>query len=230
VAKTQGALLTELRDRLDETTARQWTDPMLRGWINDAARDIARKSETLQDREDVAVVSGTREYTLPADIIRVHRAEYKATGDTLVYPLEYRDFNSMDGVWHTQQEVSEATPMFFTMWGYPPTLKMVLYPTPSIAGVVKVFYYKVPANLATDGSDAGVALDCPEGWEDLILDFAEYRALRRDADPRWRESKELYDENLGAMFDTTRRWSDQAGVIVNDSGFGVPAWLVGGDF
>lgn len=229
MAKTQGELLADLRNRLDEVTPRQWTDAMLRGWLNDGARDIARKSETLQDREDLPVVKGTREYTLPSDVIRIHRVEYRATGDGLAYPLEYRDFNSMDGVWHTQQDVSESTPMFFTMWGYPPTLKIVLYPTPALAGAIKVFYYKVPANLATDGSAENTTLDIPEGWEDLVLDFAEYRALRRDADPRWREAKELFDENLGAMFETTRRWSDQAGVMVSESGFGLPAWLVGGD-
>lgn len=229
MAKTQGEVLLDVRNRLDEASPRQWTELMLRAWINDACTDIARKSETLQTRADIPILAGTREYTMPADIIRVYRAVYKATSDTLTYPLEYRDFNSMDGVWYTQAEITRAVPTYFTMWGYPPTLKLVLYPTPDLAGVVNLFYYKTPANLATDGSANNTPLDIPSGWEDLVADFTEYRALRRDADPRWREAKESYDENLGAMFETTRRWSDQAGVIVNDSGFGIPGWLVGGD-
>ena len=48
----------------------------------------------------------------------------------------------------------------------------------------------------------------------VVYLYAEYRALRRDRDPRWQESKGLFDEALGSLYDISRRHTDQAGQIV----------------
>lgn len=45
---TLSTLLTSTRANLDEATARFWTDAQLTTWINDACRDIARRTETIQ--------------------------------------------------------------------------------------------------------------------------------------------------------------------------------------
>lgn len=227
--KTLGTLLTQVRDRLDEATARQWTDAQLRAWINEGARDLARKCEVLQDRDDIAVVAGTREYTLPTDLIRVYRVEYRITGDDSVYPLDYKDFNNMDGIWWTHQDISENTPRYYTMWGFPPTLKIILYPTPAQAGTLKVFNYRLPAELATNGTADASNIEVPEGWSDVIVDFCEYMALRKDADPRWTEAKALYSEHIEDLFATSRRWTDQSGEFSVMSG-PIPPWIIGDDY
>ena len=115
----------------------------------------------------------------------------------------------------------------FTLWGYPPQLKIVLYPKPGLAGTLTVYYYKVPDDLATDGSAASTTLSVPNGWEDLVYEYVTYLALRRDRDPRWQEAKAAYDEKLTAMLDLTTRWSDQSGSIT-PSGLMVPDWLING--
>lgn len=231
MSKTQAQLLDELRIRLDEATSRQWTDAILRGYINNGADDIARRTETLLDRGTIAGVAGTQEYTITTRVIRIHRVEWKATGDSNVYPLEYRDFNNMDAVWWAHQTVTVARPELYTLWGFPPSLKLVLYPTPDVGGTIKYFYYRLPAVLATaSAADANVVVECPEGWEDAIVDYAEYMALRRDADPRWQEARQLYEAKIGELYDNTRRWSDASGMIVGEGGMGgIPAWLYNGD-
>jgi hypothetical protein len=212
---------TMVRDRLDEATARFWTNAQLDSFINEATRDIARRGEVLQTTSDITVVGGTQEYTMPTNVVRVHRVEHEDSS-SMVTPLEYRDFNNMDAVWSTQQKNVQSTrPYWFTLWGYPPNLKIVLYPTPSESGdTIRVFYYQMPAAVTTDGGTVPV----PQGWEDLVVMYAEYVALRKDADPRWQEAKILYEERLGNMLDVTRRWSDQAGAVTTGGSF-LPAWL-----
>ena len=100
---TLGSLLTDVRNRLDETTSGQWTDAELRSWINEGARDVSRKTETLQGTTNISIVADTQEYTLPTDTLRIHRAEWRPTSSSNVYTLEYRDFNSMDAVWWSSQ-------------------------------------------------------------------------------------------------------------------------------
>ena len=72
-------------------------------------------------------------------------------------------------------------------------------------------------------------VDIQSGWEELVENYCEFRAKRRDADPTWQEAKALYEEKLSQMMALTRRLTDQAGFIVNDSGVMIPQWLYAGD-
>lgn len=223
--KTLGFLRLDLRSHLDEASARQWSDGELNRWLNEGARDIARRTEVLQTTSNVAVVASTQQYAMPTDLIRCYRVEWRPTGDSSVYPLEYRDFNSMDAVWWSQQTISTGDPAIFTLWGFPPSLNIVLYPTPSRAGTLKVFYYRYPSERRTDSE----TLDIPEGWHDLAVLYAEYVALRKDGDQRWVEAKQIYEEKLGELLDLTRRWTDQADSIQTATSV-LPGWLVNPDF
>ncbi len=229
---TLGTLAEEVRDRLDESTAKFWGDAQIRKWINEAVRDIARRAEVFEVSADLNGVQGQKEYTLAQDVIRVHRVEYvadKNDANSRIYAMEYRDFNSMDAVWWTQQSSTGLHPCYFTLWGYPPNLKMIVYPQPYDSnGKFVVHYFKVPADLATDGSEDGSTVTLPTGWDALVIFYAEYVALRKDADQRWVEAKQLYEEQLGEMIDRTRRWSDQADAI-QWNGSLLPSWLYAGD-
>lgn len=223
---TQADILTSIRDRLNESTARAWTDVQLRKWINEGVRDIARQCEIVKSDATVSTSASTQQYTMTENIVRIYRVEWSPSSGSNVYPLLHRDMNSMDQIWWNQKTQSEGTPNYWTDWGYPPSLKVSLYPTPSEAGTLTVYYYAVPADLATDGTAAASTITLPTGWEDLVVDYAEYHALRKDADPRWQEAKGLYDERLGNMYDLTRRYSDQGDVFGSSDQTGLPGWLV----
>lgn len=217
---TLSSIIEDVRSRLDELTARRWEDTQLITWINEGARDVARRCEVLQDRKDIAAIINTQEYTLPIDMIRLHRVEFKITGSSQIYPLEYKDFNNLDAVWWSSKSLTTGTPTWFTVWGFPPIAKLIAYPTPSSAGTFTVYYYRFPTSLASDTDQ----LELPEGWHDLVVNYCEYIALRKDSDPRWREAKQIFEENLGNLFDITRRWTDQAGSIEVNTSM-VPGWL-----
>lgn len=227
---TLSDLIDQVRDHLDEPDEEQWTNVQIRKWINEGVRDVARRGEVVQARATIATVSGTQEYSLPTDIVRIHRVEYQdASNQTTA--LEYRAFNNMDEVWGTQQRiVSSSRPYWFTLWGTPPTLKIVVYPIPSTTSdTIRVFYYSTPADLATDGSDDADTVTVPQGWEDMVVLYAEYVALRKDRDPRWQEAKQIYEEKISQMIELTRQWSDQAGAITHGAQF-LPRWLYAEDY
>ena len=207
-----------LRERLDEPNARAWSDTELERWLNEGAKDIARKTECLQAEASLSFAAGVNQATLPTNCIRVHRAEWLGSGRQL--PLTYQDFNSSVAVSWVDNTTNQGTPHLFTMWGVGGGIKVILYPTPAVAGTLKVWYYKLPTAPTTE---LGV-YDLPEGWEDAMYEHATAAALRRDRDPRWQEAKAQYDEVLGALFDVTRRYSDQSGQIVGDYP-AVNAWL-----
>jgi hypothetical protein len=127
----------------------------------------------------------------------------------------------MDQIWGINQQWPASYPLYYTMWKDPPTMQIVLYPVPAAAGSLVVYYYQqiTPVVLGTDNIDILV------GWEDVIYDYAVYRALRKDSDPRWNEFKTTYGDKLVDMIDATRNFQDQAGTFTTGQS-ALPSWLV----
>lgn len=224
MAVTLGTMLTQVRERLDEDSARFWSEVEIRRWVNEGARDIARRAECLVDQATLTVSQGEQTHSAPMDAVRLHRVEWHPTGQTTKYPLEYRDYNSMDQVWSISQTITEGYPQYWTLWGYPGALNIMVYPKPSTGGSLLVFYYRLPADLATDGTDDAQNIDIPEGWHDAIAMYAEYTGLRKDGDQRWMEAKAEYEQRVDDLIHASRRWTDTAGSIDYDGRL-LPWWL-----
>lgn len=217
-------LRDDLRDRLSEADARQWSDAELNRWINEGARDLTRRTECIRDSYDISGVQSQGEYTGPTDIVRLHLVTYDdGSGNT--YDLEYRDFNSMSQVWGSTRD-AEGRPMFYTTWGMPPNLKITVFPKPlDSLGTITVRYYRFAAT-ALDDLDT---IEVPTGWEDAVVLYAEMTAFRKDGDQRWTDSKALYMEKMADLLATSLRFTDAAGQIDRwDGGGHLPAWLVEG--
>lgn len=216
MAVTQGAALIAIRQRLDEATATAWTDAEIRGWINEAVADIARRTESIIKSATKSVVAGTQEYSsLASDLLRLQRVEY-VTSTNEVITLELRELNELDSKWYGAKRINSGRPMYCGIQGYPPVLNLVLYPIPSESGAtLKYYYYAAPTALATDTSAAATALDIPNGWEPLVYEYATYLAQRRDGQlDNWQATKRIYEEQLADMIDQTRHYHDQANYIV----------------
>ena len=123
--------------------------------------------------------------------------------------------------------------MIYTTWGQPGSVAsdfdLEVYPAPSDAGTFTVYYYSRPADLAIDGTDHDTELTLPAGWHDLVVDYVEMRAMRKDRDDRWREAQEWYNQNLLGLIEASIRYSDQGGQWGENAVFGAPSWLVGFD-
>lgn len=219
---TLGDIRQIVRDRLDEDTPRRWSNAQLNRWINEGARDVARRAECLQAKNTVSVSANAQTVPLSTltGLIKVNRVEWKGTGSANVYALEYRDFNSMDAVWWDQQDNTTSTPRFYTLIGHPPSLTAQLYPLPSTSGTLRVLYWRLPVEVTADAA----TVEIPDGWWDVIADYTEYKALRKDSDPRWREAFEIYKDNLSALVELTRRYTDQSDLITPETPF-LSAWV-----
>ncbi len=217
--------LVNVRDFLDEPIPQQWSDTQLTAYLNLGQADVQRKAEALRQLVTIPVVYNVQKYIAPADILRIYRLEYIPSGSTQTYGLEFRGYNEMDAVWGTYQQYTGAFPSLFTLWNQPPQLQIVAYPVPSQDGIFQCFYYRQPVAMV----ETTDTLDCLPGYESLIYDYAVYRALRQDADPRWQDQFTLYQNNLDSMIAMSRSYTDQANFFSTGTS-NVPAWLVNGSW
>jgi hypothetical protein len=222
MSKTQGTLVKELRSRVNEPSPNGFlSDEEIRAWVNEGAREVARRTEALRTSTTIAVTAGTQDYTAPVDSVRVHRLEWKPTGSSQRVPLVYRDRQAMDVVWGTHQAITESWwPEWYSMWGVPPTMTITLYPTPTSAGSLYCYYYKLPAALSVTGTAATTTLDIPEGWEDLILSYAEARArLKQQRADLYQIAQGQFRDLLSALQETSTRYTDAPGQVTPDFGW-----------
>ena len=222
--------LTNVRSFLDEPVAQQWSNAQLTAYLNMGQADVQRKSESLRDLLQVSVTPNTQKYQGPPDSLRIYRVEFvPATLSTPLsagiqtYSLEFRGFNEMDAIWGIYQQYTGAYPSLYTLWSQPPNLTIIVYPVPAQAGYLNVYYYRQPEPLVASTD----TLDCLPGFEDVLYDYAVYRALRQDADPRWQDQWKLYSDNLANMIDMSRTFTDQPNAFSSGS-MNVPSWLVTG--
>jgi hypothetical protein len=217
--------LSNTRSFLNEPVSQEWSDSQLTAYLNMGQADVQRKSEALRAMATVAVTANVQKYNAPNDSLRIYRVEYVPTGAPTqqTYSLEFRGYNEMDAIWGIYQQYTGAYPSLYTLWNQPPTLQIVTYPVPAENGVLNVFYYRQPAPMVLTSD----TMDCLPGFEDVIYDYAVYRALRQDADPRWQDQWKLYSDDLSNMIDMSRTFTDQPNAFSSGS-MNVPSWLVTG--
>lgn len=224
MALTLADALTHLRSRLDEATASFWSDTELTRWINEGAQDLARRTESLRDETDLAVLAGVQEVTAPTDLIRATGLEWRPTSTGQHHPMQYRDRHNADAVWGSGD--TEGSPIIWTSWGFPPALTLRVFPTPHEAGNLHLYYYRLPALVTTANTSA--IIEVPSGWDDLVVEYATMLAFRKDGNQQWRDSFQHYEQRVNDLLATAIRYNDQAGYI--DQGFSplAPMWLYEG--
>lgn len=218
---------TDLRNRLEESSSRFWSDAELTTWLNEACRAVARRAETIQSFDtSVAGVVGTQKYTLPSNVIRVHRVEFVPTGSTQQYPLLPSTDDELQNIVGVNPLQQSSYPSYFTIWGMPggsgdAALKMKVYPVPAQTGTFQIYYYRQPATMTADGDIPEI----PAGWDDLLVTYAESVALMKDRDPRWKDVRQMFENDLGYLIDVSRQYHDQERTMQMSGNPSTPAWL-----
>lgn len=220
------AAIANTRSLLDEPVSRFWTDTELTTWINEACSDSQRRAEWAIELGTIAVSADVQTYTAPSDVYRINKITFIQSGSTNTYTLEYRGRMEMDQIWGINQQWPANYPLYYTLQGQPGvgTLSIITYPVPSVAGSLNVVYYRQISTVTATTSP----IDAPLGFEDMTYDYAAYRALRKDADPRWKDFKSDYEEKLVALVDSSRTYQDQ-GNFVSTGQQALPQWLTSSD-
>ncbi len=223
---TATEILAEVRDIIDEPTAAQWTDVQLRKWINEGNRDLARSTRHIKATVTVTVVADTGTYAVPGTTIAIEHAWYNDVPGTRHIPLVPQHMESMDGV-RGYDWTREGTPQFYTTQGFAPSLNILVYPVPTVDDDQLILYVsRLPVEIATDGTDDGNTLEIPPAWYDALADYCEFKALRRDRDPRWQEAFSQYQAKRDALQNNPDYLPINRGMIADPVSGYQPQWLV----
>lgn len=226
MSDTLANFISKIRVDLDERTAAFYTDADLTNWINEGAREVARRAEVGQAKSTSVTITAnsTALLSMPTDVIQIHRVEFQTTtSPQQIYPVELKTYEEMDRIWGWTQAATGTYPTCVVFWGEPPSLNAQLWPIPAVNGNLNIFYYQVPTQLTSTQSTSLVT--CPQGWEDVIQLYVEYRALRRARDGEWQGAKAIYEEKIENLIEKTVQWHDQAQTVITGMGATVPNWL-----
>lgn len=224
---------TEVRDLIDEDVAQFWTDAQLNTWINQGCMDIARRALCLRQVEQINTTANVQNYACPTNIYELYRVEFVPQTGSFIYPLTFMGYNEADQAWGTYQSFPAAWPEIVVLWNDPgmdvpppstnPTgLQMRLFPVPAQAGVLNVFYYRqvIQAVLDTD------QIDTLQGWEELAVEYAVYKAKRKDKESDWQDAFSFYEQRLNDLILVSGNFHDQAGTFSTGQGQW-PPWAIG---
>lgn len=213
---------TALRERLDEATTSAWTATMLRRWLNEGIRDMARRTFALEDTDTVAVSANDGLYTVDADVLRINFAFFTPTADThqntMLMPRQFEGF--LQGMRGDHGRTGD--PVFFSTYGYSPTLQLQLWPVPYRAGSMVLHVARLPAALDITSGTGNV--DAPEAWLEVALDYAQYMAEKKERMPEWKDTLQLYEAKCADMVANMETLNAQ-NEIIYDGAATVPAWL-----
>jgi len=221
---TVAQLITRVREgRLDEplTSGSQWTPANMLAYINEAIKDIARVTRHFKTQVTVPVSANVNTYILVASILEIELVYFIPTADTTrVIPLRGAHMEALDQQWGEHQNISSGYPAIYTVYGSSPTLEMRLYPVPSMAGALRIHCAVFPAELTTDADTLAI----PAGWEDVVEEYVEYMALRKDRDQRFQVAFGMYQQKLEALVDHDYINSNRE--VIHDAwSGGIPRWL-----
>lgn len=218
-------IIQEVRDMLNEPTAAQWDDAMLRRWINEAGRDLARVTRHIRRVTSVPLLAGNNSTTLATDVIAVEEAWWIETGNDQYTQLEASHLEEMMRYAGNRPE-QDGHPYFFTTMGSQPTVSLTIYPIPVLDGTLRLFEIIIPTPIAEDGSDDDDVINIPAAWYDTLSDYVEYKALRRDRDPRFQEALQSYQEKRDALVVSPDYITANRNIVPNPAtGTWQPTWL-----
>lgn len=221
---TGNDLITQVRDILDEPTPAQFSDAQLIRWLNEGNRDLARRTRALKDAQTIPATAGAYQYFLAENVVAIEHCYYHEAGNGQRFPLIARHLENFDAVRGTDWS-REGRPLFFTTQGFAPNLKLVVSPAPvSNVDEFNLLIARLPVEL-TSGNLAA-EIDTPSAWYDALVDYCEFKALRRDRDSRWQEAWQMYQDKRAELVHAPDYHTANREMMPDPVAGYLPSWLV----
>lgn len=153
----------------DESGAQIEEADILR-WANDAQLDIARHTEILKKHAETNVIAEDGSFTLPDDIIALHRVTYEGK------ILYHTTLERIDEQYPNLDEVASGTPGHYYSWGN----LLYIHPRPNVGstGTLDIWYVKSPVPLV----DSTSVSELPAHMHEEIVRYCVARAKELDED------------------------------------------------
>lgn len=172
---------------MDLTDATQAT--RIKQWINRVYTDICVKTEALQESDTITLTANVASYTLPSAVLRINQMVIKQANQSgYNTPLELIDLKTMLRFRQSNAglAVTNGTAMYYSISGQD---DLDLFPTPSTADTLLMYYVKTPAVLvnntdvpaipepyATEVIEAGALVHATDYLKDFISGYT-YRQV-----------------------------------------------------
>jgi len=183
--------------RLDSTNDLQ----KAKDWINQVYADVAAETEFEQDYATMALAIGSKVYTLDAAVLRIKQMYVTPAGQEQSRPLEPVSLEQILE-WSASNGATSANTGGVTHYALLGGRKIHVYPTPSAADTVTIYYVKLPTALSAAG-DVPV-LQEPYVTECLV-NGASYKAAMFLKDPDALTFRQAYEASIRALRGHLRR-------------------------
>lgn len=172
-------------------------------WINDGQREIITRTGILKARQTTNLVSGTKDYPVPTDVLKVKSMLVNGL------PVEYRSYEEAEEYIFNSDpnHLNAGQPVIWFEWGGTYTF----YPTPNIdlAGGIELRYIKAPTDVTVLSSP----LSIPDTQFNMLLEYVMAQAYELDED--WQASSVKGNQFEGSL---TTALADDASVSVKTYG------------
>jgi hypothetical protein len=178
-------ILTRVQRQFGDEAGVQVTQADVIRWINDAQREIVMQHEGLYETTATAsTVAGTAEVALPADNISLQEVLYMGAGDSSYFNLRYVTADEHASMYF---DLGSGDPVYYirSSNGY-----VTLLPTPdsSLTDSIKFVYNRYSQDVAAVGD----ALDVPEYYHQVILEYCLMKAYEMDENWEAADRKSQY--------------------------------------
>lgn len=164
-------IIDEIRDELQDTTAKSFGDELLLRYINRGAKEFCATTGCLQDTQTIDTDGTTFDYLLSTyctNLVVVFHVKYARLplNQTFLHELTYKI------------GVSVGTPT--TWYEFKGVLYFDLIPTIATGGgdALVVYYLRTPVNMSAVSSN----FDFPDEWDSAIVQYAIARCRYTDRD------------------------------------------------
>lgn len=191
---------TRVKRQFGDESAVQLTDADIIRWINDAQREIARANdEVLETISTTPIVSGTSDYALPNDMLRLRSVRF---GNRKIEGLTLQEANEQIVNYEDPASYQTGTPQYF--WIY--ANRITLYPTPNMTDPddLKLYYTRLPTDIAVDADIPDLHLK----YHLAIVQYVLQQAYEMDED--WAASgnkSSQFVDNLNSLKESD--WQDR---------------------
>lgn len=162
-------------------------------WVNDAQEEIVKRNKIIKTTATATAIAGQADYTFPTeDILQIESLHVDGQ------KLQNMPFAQADEDFINKDNAAESgTPVLWWEWGG----TFTLWPAPSSALTIKLFYTKKPARI-TASTDL---LSVPDKYYRQVVDYVLQQAYEMDED--WQASQvkaQQFDSGLLDMAEEER--------------------------
>ena len=176
---TIGSVIERVRDQINEQSLATgyWLDKALFNYCYDAQTELALDCDVIQDRTTfVTTTTGTREYSLPTNTLRIQHITYDSRKIQQIDQREFMRATNNDGVSSTV----EGTPLYYYVYGTAGGSGFIgMEPKPDKAAAVVMWRSKLPPT-GPGSYTSSTEIEVPYEYGHFIQEYVLWKAWSKE--------------------------------------------------